>query len=647
MKWLLYFWRKASRFCQGTVDGHWIALYRITFTLIGLVYVVKSIPFLEYLWTPNHFYLKSALETSFILWVIVLACLLVGFRTTLMATLNFVFMLIFVKNNPSYTMQELFYQVGSFYLLFMQAGKHFSIDSIINNYRSFLDRKTVADAFVPAWPVMLFVVNIAFVFFTAGYDKAFFSDIWGRGLGVYANMLSSWASDPIFIQMTASKELMFVLNYFVLFFEIIYLFIFWSPMMSRLWTLGFVPFCAYVVFPMQLHYVGEIGLTYTFVLIAWNERHNSFMTLVKKHLPFLSHPFQVFYDEGSLTSRKLAALLKGFDFFWQLTVIPLAENETRQFKLISEKNNTTWTGTDAMKTLAFHLPTLWFSAPLFAIPKFPAAAKRFLSTIFDERSATPVSTSFLPAGNIAFQRLIPATTTAFFCLHLFLLYFINLITIYFPLVPHQYPFLRVYSYNTSRIMALSLFAEPHTHEYYLTRIIATDNHGKEKPWFEMYSDNCRKGKQRFWNPNNIHALFSQYNHTLYIPLATKPEIDLSYFKRYNDRFLMGLEGMIAAKIAGNHSDNSSYIEKVTVYSKFLEQPWDYQGAVNICSINPWSPTFEFKIKNNEIIEERIVERPLPPNIKRDEKNHWVYEPRFWKKDQAISHKMERFHGPNQ
>ena len=198
------------RYFFGEVDTRWLAIFRILFSLVLLkdaVYhlflaeifysdagVVPRWALFDGLVRDTRFSLMDAVGQPwlaflfFCVWIVVLICLMLGYRTRLMAILNFIIILsVHERNGYILTSADTLMRVMSFWMMFAPIGQYYTIDAIWRRWQRFRETALVSDLRVLgrprtafALPVRLLQWQLIIVYLSTGYLKTQ-GAIWQNG----------------------------------------------------------------------------------------------------------------------------------------------------------------------------------------------------------------------------------------------------------------------------------------------------------------------------------------------------------------------------------------------------------------------------------------------------------------------------------
>lgn len=230
-------YKRFKNLYEKQIDGLGLEIFRIlffSFLLGDVLFLLKHhhlifdrIPFLE----PYELGLWPAL----ILWIVSLACIILGFKTRIALVANYIFCVVFIANVSTYEyhMYYVFVTV-SVVCVFIPFGKRLSIDNWRNRI-SGIAHSTTTSAF--NYFIIVFT-GIGLTYFDSIFHK-FNSQIWLNGLGVWLPSSIPHIVIRDFTPILNQKYLMLFLGYFTLCFEAAFIFIFWiKPFRTYLFLIG-------------------------------------------------------------------------------------------------------------------------------------------------------------------------------------------------------------------------------------------------------------------------------------------------------------------------------------------------------------------------------------------------------------------------
>lgn len=247
-----------------------VALLRIAGAIVALLDLRSTWDVASLVWGTSPG--LAVVDAAYTAWAIVLVLLLVGYRTTLMAVVNFAMVWLLVQGIPPAFEYHLDYYLHAwaFYLLLMQSGRALSIDSLRARWRARLRGAPPPDRTVARWPVTLFMVQLALDYFDAGWFKWNDHEMWRSGLGLYWPMVVRYGSTGFGRFLLDSGPVILGLGYTAFFWELTFpLLMLWRPL--RVIAIGFgVIFHVGIVLCLPIHWFGELMIALYAVFVPWS-----------------------------------------------------------------------------------------------------------------------------------------------------------------------------------------------------------------------------------------------------------------------------------------------------------------------------------------------------------------------------------------
>ncbi len=193
----------------GQIDSRPIAAFRIALALILLKDALYHLPVAQIFYSDSGVIPRSAIielaraqrfsvmdamphawmaTLFFLVWIIVLLGLLIGYRTRTMAVLNFLIMLsvhersVFILTGADTLMRQL-----SFWAIFLPLAQYYSVDALRARKQRYQLSGNPADLQAPttpqmayAFPVRMIHIQVALVYFSTAYLKVN-GEVWLRG----------------------------------------------------------------------------------------------------------------------------------------------------------------------------------------------------------------------------------------------------------------------------------------------------------------------------------------------------------------------------------------------------------------------------------------------------------------------------------
>lgn len=249
----------------GDVDSRPVALFRIVFALLLLKDAIYHLPLARIFYSDsgvvpraalwdglartNRISLMDALSTPwmaaafFVLWIVVLLGLLAGWRTRLMAILNFV-LLLSVQERNIYVLNgaDTVFRVMGFWAMFLPMGQAFSVDALRRRVARYRLTQHPADLRPPtgprpgaAFPVRMAQIQLALVYVFTGILKLPGEPTaWSRGEALhYALQLQSLTQvTGDWLVNSGMDWLLRYINYLTLFTEMAFIILVFAPFLQ-------------------------------------------------------------------------------------------------------------------------------------------------------------------------------------------------------------------------------------------------------------------------------------------------------------------------------------------------------------------------------------------------------------------------------
>lgn len=234
----------------GQADGRPIAIFRVLFGLVLLKHALYHVPIAGALFSDSGIFPRWVLYQGlvrpdrvsildslgadwsvtlfFAAWAVIAICLTAGYRSSLMAILNFIFILSVHERNPwLLNAADTILRVISFWILFIPLGQSYSVDAVLRRWHSFQSSGRLAVLQVPgnastvfAFPLRVLQLQIGLIYvFTAVLKIP--GDQWRNGNAIYQTLQLQTSTLPTADWLFAVSPLwvLQVLNYFSLFAE--------------------------------------------------------------------------------------------------------------------------------------------------------------------------------------------------------------------------------------------------------------------------------------------------------------------------------------------------------------------------------------------------------------------------------------------
>ena len=304
------------QFWFGQIDGRPVSLFRILFAgwllkdtllkffLVDTFYSNQGVlPYetMSIISNPQRFTLLDSFNETWMVyallcvWVVTLLLMIAGYRTRLVTILNFIFVLSFLERNLFIgSSADTVFRVMSFWLMFVPAGEHYSIDALRNRKQRGGAGTDSLPRTIFAFPVRMLQMQFALVYIFSFLIKVQYP-AWTTGNALFYSLQMSLYVNPIgewFTQIVPYGILIY-LTYFTLLMEGAFLlFVFspiWQPTMRQLGLLlGIMLHVGIAIFMSIPNFSAIMIICYSlFLLPDWMDTFEKYLLLIVSRLPVL------------------------------------------------------------------------------------------------------------------------------------------------------------------------------------------------------------------------------------------------------------------------------------------------------------------------------------------------------------------------
>jgi hypothetical protein len=268
-----------DRLARAKADPYFLALFRITYALVGILVALRTYEQAGYLWHPGSAAYKLGVYFLLPAIIALLLCVLVGFGGRVAIALHFVALACLNFSFPIVGYLDFrFNQAGAFWLLFMRVNRVWSLDALL--FRERVSREPAPSA----WPVHFMGVSLGLWFLNAGFLKIV-DPLWREGLGFYYVMLLPWIKPASLNFILDHPFVLTLFNYLAIIFEttflILYLFRWTRPIAILLGTFFFIN----LIYPLRIDPIGQFGLTWLVALLSVTHVPSKLRPALSRFLP--------------------------------------------------------------------------------------------------------------------------------------------------------------------------------------------------------------------------------------------------------------------------------------------------------------------------------------------------------------------------
>ena len=241
-----------AAFFRRRIDSQAVGAFRIACGIAGLFYVTGAIQLVDIAW-PGHPAFYTAL---YIVWLLVLASLLLGFQSRAMAIANFALTVVCNSNPMAGAVGELMWRMAAFSLMFMDSGAALSADELRARWRG-----VAPPADQPRWPADLAVLGLGVALMLAGLPKTI-DPMWSAGDGFYVAMLLPWTHHPWADGIAASRPVTLISNYVGIATESGFVLLVFIPYLRWIAIAAFVGLMTGFGILMSFYFIGAAGIAF-------------------------------------------------------------------------------------------------------------------------------------------------------------------------------------------------------------------------------------------------------------------------------------------------------------------------------------------------------------------------------------------------
>jgi hypothetical protein len=369
-----------NSFFEKKVDATGLSIFRMFYSVVLFfeVFHLFNLRHLIYDKIPFENVGEFDITYLFVFWLVILVFLFLGLFTRIITLLNYFLSVLIFSSAQNFQYHVFFSYIGvNFLILFIPLSRLYSIDNLIQKlkYSTFarayvVDRKVLQINYIAP----LFI-GLGLVYLDSVFHKLC-SSMWLNGLGVWLPSslpMITWNNTSLLLN---QKWLMLFLGYLVLFFEAVFIFVFFNKK-SRIITalIGvFFHFGILIIYPIPFFALAMLVLYILLLPIKW---WNYLFGIFKFRTPI----YKFYYDLECPLCNKIVIIIKHFDIFNSTICLPVqgnykndsALNEINEDVLlinihgVTQKNNIKvgfWAYVYLFKAMIFTYPLgLFFSLP--------------------------------------------------------------------------------------------------------------------------------------------------------------------------------------------------------------------------------------------------------------------------------------------
>ena len=218
-----------NRYLFKEIDPIGLAVFRISYFFVVMLEVIHFYDWRHVIFDKIPYLVKSEINFQFIFlfWFIAIFFLIIGYKTRIASIVNYIFSVLIFSSSAAFEYHIFYTYVGvAFISMFTPLSAALSLDRLLDQFKSAGDQKitnSIKSYRVHYYAIIL--VGIGLVYF----DSIFFkldARMWINGIGMWmpASLpMATWNDTSWLLN---NQYLVIFLNYFVILFEFVFLFIF-------------------------------------------------------------------------------------------------------------------------------------------------------------------------------------------------------------------------------------------------------------------------------------------------------------------------------------------------------------------------------------------------------------------------------------
>jgi uncharacterized membrane protein YphA (DoxX/SURF4 family) len=287
---------------------HTFGLFRILYACynLGLIYqLFSNWPlYFDHIAPISLSYFPVKL--SLMLWTMANIQLVTGTFTRFAAVANYVFVVImaaYFSNIKIASFNDDLLRIGGFLLIFLPAGKSFSVDAVVNRFYSKQPNKTTSNLYY----LLTILVSLGLLYFASGISKLF-SPMWQKGIGLWIPAVIpsyKWNTFSFFVD---QQWLMYSLNYLVITFELLFVVLLFKKKIHPLIVLIGIGFHLGIALLFPFYYISFGPIFYYSLFIP-----SSWWTKLKNKIR-VRNPLHISYNPTIIRHVHASQLLRAFNY---------------------------------------------------------------------------------------------------------------------------------------------------------------------------------------------------------------------------------------------------------------------------------------------------------------------------------------------
>lgn len=312
-----------NRLIKSKVSSKNLAFFRMLYGIVLLLEVLKLKDFQNLIYDKVPFFELGEISLAYVfnIWILVIGCIIVGFKTRVSTIINYIIGLILIGTIKEYEYHMFYTYMGvNFLLIFTPVSASFSIDNLLERINNSSIRKIhkPEEKVSEFYYVLLIFFGVAIVYFDSIFYKLS-SPMWKAGLGMWKPASMPFAVYNNLSWLLNQEMIMKFLGYLTIVFELVFIFFYWNRWMK--WPLLIVGvglhIGIWIIFPIPQFAQGVIAIYALMLPLNFFDR---FKTKESKN------PLLFFYDSECPLCLRTRIIIEFFDVFKQVKFLSVQGN---------------------------------------------------------------------------------------------------------------------------------------------------------------------------------------------------------------------------------------------------------------------------------------------------------------------------------
>ncbi len=255
-----------KKLLNNKISSKTLGLFRIAYSLVLLFEVLRLYKFRFLIFDKVPYFEPSEIPFTyiFLIWLMVIVFIIIGLRTKTATLINYIISIFLIGGIRSYEYHMFHTYMGiNFLLCILPTSKSYSLDNLFEKInKSTLRKEFKINEIVPEfYYYIILLTGIGFVYLDSIFYKLC-SPLWINGLGMWLPASVPFAVNIDSTSLLNQELLMKFLGYFTIFFEAIFIFLFWKRKFKLIFfTIGIALHIGiYLLYPIPQFALGVMAI---------------------------------------------------------------------------------------------------------------------------------------------------------------------------------------------------------------------------------------------------------------------------------------------------------------------------------------------------------------------------------------------------